>query len=100
MKIVRDNLMTMMVRVVQYAHLTLLPVCLMILQTFMIMLAWYPNEWMRVGAMFQSLGWKWWHVGVLTLIHHQRIVQIEMVPGFIVNGRSSSPSYQYIMQIS
>jgi hypothetical protein len=64
------------------------------------MLALFPKKWMRVGAMFQRLGWKWWHIGVLTLIHHQRIIQIEMVPGCKVNGRSSIPSYQFIMQIS
>jgi hypothetical protein len=92
-KNVRQNLMTMMVRVEQYVHLTLLPGCSMILLIFIIILALFPNKWTRVGALFQSVGWKWQHKGVLTLIHHQRIIQLEMMPGFIVNGRSSSPSY-------
>jgi len=52
------NLMTMMVRVVQYVHLTLLPVCSIIPLTYMIMLASFPIELTRVGAIFQSLGWK------------------------------------------
>ena len=55
-KNVSQNLMTMMVRVEQYVHLTLLPVCSMIPLAVIIMLALFEIKLTRVGATFQSLG--------------------------------------------
>jgi hypothetical protein len=63
----------------------------------MIIFTLFPNEQMRVGDM---PGMEMVVVIVLTINPPPKIIQIKIVPGFVINGRSSSPSYQSIRQIA
>jgi hypothetical protein len=87
-KKIGHNLMTMMVRVVQYVLLILLQVSSIILLTFMQILALFLIELMKVVATSLRQVWKWWQDDALTLILLQRIVLSEMVHGFILNGKN------------
>ena len=80
--------MIKMVKVVMYAPENPLLIYSMILLTVIPMFALFLIKWTRVGALFQSQVSKWWHEVSLTLAPHPNIVQLEMVHGFIQNGRS------------
>jgi hypothetical protein len=87
-KKIGHNLMTAMVRVVQYVLLILLQVFTMILLIPMQMLALFLMELMKVAVTSLRQVWKWWQGTVLTLILPQNIDLTEMVHGFGLNGKN------------